>query len=42
MTFRRKKHTSSPRWLKPFVSTVTTPRSARDFDSTLPITLDSA
>ena len=35
ITLRRKKHTSSPRWLNPLVSTVTTPRSSLDFDAHL-------
>ena len=42
ITLRRKKHTSSPRWLNPRVSTVTTPRSGRLDDSRFSITFVSA
>jgi len=42
ITFRRKKQTSSPCWLNALVSTVTTPRSSRDLDSTLSMTFVSA
>ena len=42
MSLRRKKHTSSPRWLKPFDSTVTTPRSGLDDDGVLASTRVSA
>ena len=42
ITLRRKKHTSSARWLNALVSTLTTPRSSLDMDSTLSMTLVSA
>jgi hypothetical protein len=42
MTLRRKKQTSSPRWLNPRVSTATTPRSGLLDDSFLSSTLVSA
>src|SRR5947208_181950 len=42
ITLRRKKQTSSPRWLNPRVSTVTTPRSGRLDDSRFSITTVSA
>ena len=41
-TFRRKYRTSTPSWLEPWVSTVTTPRSGFEPDSFLSRTLVSA